>query len=248
MAVELYVLSENPGLDADGLGRVRIGVTDSGDRPRAPLKNENSRPMSLVFTALFRRDSEGSEWEQRLNKRLQESGVKVGDEFFFVGDTMVESLCDAAAHADGHEWIVPPADPEYVRLAMELGYARRRVRETFDAWCQCGRASNAEIRIGAHEQYMARGEKRLRELEGSYVKPRFYNDGATKNAQTDYAIYRLRDEVRKRRTEINRLRRLVDDGDFAFDEWTSAVQRVSELEKQLAGISAARRDDEPDAG
>lgn len=237
MTIELYVLSDESEVERDGLSRITIGVTADGDRDPDRMMSSEGRPLNLVFRALFKEVGDATEWEQRVAARPQESGVKVGNEFFFVGDTMVESLCDAAAHADDHEWLIQPADAEFVAAAMELGHARRRVDEAFEAWSQCGRTPSAEIKINSYSQYIARNDRRVSDLQGSYITPRFFNDGATKNAQIDYAISRLKEEARTWRNEVVRLQQQIEESELAFTEWQVAVKRVGELEEDLAVMS-----------
>jgi len=243
MTIELYVLSEDPELEREGYGRVRIGVSaaDDQDREHERLMTTDGRPLTLVFRALFKEDDAATEWEQRLTDQLRESGIKVGNEFFFVNDSMVESLCDAAVDAEQHEWLVPPVGREFVDTAMELSRARRRVDETFEAWAGSVRTANAEIKVNSYQQYVARDEHRIRDLEASYVTPRFYNDGATKNSQLDYAISRLKKQTSKWRGEIVRLGREIEESEFAFAEWQSAIARVNELEGALEALSDADR-------
>jgi hypothetical protein len=66
-----------------------------------------------------------------------------------VNGSVLESLCDAAAYADEHEWVVLPGNAEFMQLAMERGCAKRSVDEAFEAWSDCGRAESAEIKINS---------------------------------------------------------------------------------------------------
>jgi len=243
MTIELYVLSEDPELEREGYGRVRIGVSadDDPDPEQDRLTTTDGRPLQLVFRALFKEDDVATDWERRLTEQLRRSGIKVGNEFFFVNDAMVESLCDAAVHAEQHEWVVPPVGREYVDLAMDLSRARQRVDDTFEVWAGSVRSANAEIRINSYTQYVARDEKRIRDLEASYIKPRFFNDGAVKNSQLDYAISRLKEQTSKWRREIVRLRREVEESELAFAEWQAAIARVHELESALEALSETDR-------
>lgn len=234
MSIELFVLGDGEAFDRDGAGRVTIGVGASDDRADVERTAPDGQPLRLVFRALFREDHDASEWEYRVKERLEKSGVRVGNEYFFVSDAMVESLCDAAAHAEQHEWLIEPADSGFFELAMELGRARRDVDEAFSRWSKCGRTPSAEIRVHSYEQHVARNENRVRELTGSYVTPRFYNDGDRQNEKLDYAISRLKEESRKWRSEIVRLRRQIEESELAFGDWQVAVGRVNRLEKQLA--------------
>lgn len=243
MTNELYVLSEDPELEREGYGRVRIGVSAEGDQDREQerLTTTDGRPLKLVFRALFKENEDATEWEQRLTEQLRESGIRVGNEFFFVNDTMVESLCDAAAQAEQHEWLVPPVGREFVDTAMELSRARLRVDEAFEVWAGSVRTANAEIKVNSYKQYVARDENRIRDLEASYATPRFYNDGAAKNSQLDYAISRLKEQTSKWRGEIVRLRREIEESEFAFAEWQSTITRVNDLEAALEAMSDADR-------
>lgn len=243
MTIELYVLSEDPELEREGYGRVRIGVSTGGDyaREQERLTTADGRPLKLVFRAIFKENEDATEWEGRLQHQLRESGIKVGNEFFFVNDSMVESLCDAAVHADQHEWLVPPVGREFVDTAMELSRARRRVDEAFEVWAGSVRTANAEIKVNSYIQYIARDENRIRELEAGYVTPRFFNGGAVKNSQLDYAVSRLKEQTSKWRGEIVRLRREIEESEFAFAEWQSTITRVNELEAALEAMSDADR-------
>lgn len=241
----MYILSDDPGLEREGIGLVRIGLAGNpGDDRQSELPTgEDGQPLKLVFRAIFKETRDAAEWEQRLTSHLRQSGVEVGSEFFFINDKIVENICDAAAHAERFEWLVPPADPEFVDLAMELSRARRRVDETFDAWSRCGRTANAEIKINSYTQYVARNDKRVNDLQGSYVTPRFYNDGVTRNSQLDYSISRIKEETRKWRSEIKRLRQEIEESEVAFIEWKTAVKEADALEERFAELSAAHRPD-----
>lgn len=240
MTIELYVLSDDPEIERESMGRVRIGLGAEGEVAPGETESSDGSPLKLVFRAIFREDRDGAEWERRLTERLRESGVKVGNEFFFVNDAIVEGLCDAAAHADRHEWLSPPADAEFVELAMELGRARLAVDKAFDAWSRCARTSYAEIKINSYTQYIARNDRRVREYEAEYVTPHFYNDGIKKNTHLDYTISCLKDETRKWRSEIARLREEIAAGETVFAAWQAAVKRVNELEKALADRSSGK--------
>jgi hypothetical protein len=67
--------------------------------------------------------------------------------------------------------------------------------------------------------------------------PRFYNDGAEKNAQLDYTITQIKEDTRKRSSDMARLRRELDDSEQAFAEWQAAIRRVAELEDEVAAMS-----------
>jgi hypothetical protein len=237
MTNELLVMSDGSALGFESMSRVRVGLTATGEPDPDDMKTQDGRPLSLVFRAILQEPQQASEWECRVRQKLEKSGIKVGNEFFSVNDTMVKRLCDAAAHADSHEWLISPADAEFVDLAMQRGRARRDVDEAFNRWAECGRSPSAEIRINSYTQYRARNERRIRDLQASYVKPRFYNDGEKQNAMLDYAISRLNAESRKWRREIVRLRRQVEAAELAFSQWQSAARRVKKLEKALASRS-----------
>ena len=239
MSIELYVLSEHDCLDSDGMNSVTIGVGAENGAAGARMATPDGKPLNLVFRALFREDRDAAEWESRIRHELEKSGVKVGSEFFFVSESMVESLCNVAAHAEQYEWLIPPPDAEYAELATKLGRAKRDVDAAFDRWSACGRTPSAEIKINSYTQHIARNEKRIRELRGKYLKPRFYNDGEKSNARIDYAISRLNEESRKWRSEIKRLRGQIEESELAFADWQAAVRRVNELEGEIARRSAA---------
>ena len=239
MSIELYVLSEHDSLDTDGMSSVTIGVGAENSAAGAQMTTPDGKPLNLVFRALFREDRDAAEWESRVRKELEKSGVKVGSEFFFVSESMVESLCAVAAHAEQHEWLIPPPDAEYAELATQLGRAKRDVDDAFDRWNACGRTPSAEIKINSYTQHIARNEKRIRELRESYVTPRFYNDGEKRNERIDYAVSRLKEESRKWRGEIKRLRAQIEESELAFADWQAAVRRVNEFESELAKRSVA---------
>ncbi|MDJ0926962.1 MAG: hypothetical protein QNJ73_04850 [Gammaproteobacteria bacterium] len=234
MSAELYVLTEQEELAPDGVGSVTIGV---GEADEAQRQIADSPPAKLVFRALFQEPADATTWETRVRERLEKSGVRFGNEFYFVSESMVESLCDAAAHAETHEWLIYPASDEYVELATRLGRARLKAAQAFERWSHCGRTSVAEIRINSYEQHIARNDRRIQELRASYVTPRFFNEGEKRNTQLNYAVFRLREEIRKWRSDIRRLRDAIAENDVAFEEWLSAQRHVEELEQELAAMS-----------
>jgi len=242
VAIELYVLSEDDELEVDGMSRVRIGIGADGEPDSARMTTSDGRPLNLVFRALFKEARAATEWEYRVKERLEKSGVQLGSEFFFVSDAMVQTLCDAAAHADDHEWLIAPSDDDFVRLAMELSQAKLEVDETFERWSASGWLPSAEIKINSYTQHVARNDRRVKDLQGKYVTPRFYNDAAVKNTQLDYAISRLKEENRNWETEIARLKRTIEESELAFAEWQAAVRRVDQLETAIAAVAPSRGD------
>lgn len=236
MAIELQLLSEDLHLDREGAGPVVIRT-----RPAEPARfsmtqsgaGESDDVPKLVFRALFRENAVASDWEERVKERLQESGIKVGNEFFFANGPVLESLCDAAAYADEHEWVVLPGDATFMQLAMERGRAKRAVDEAFDAWSNCGHTESAEIKINSYTQYLARDERRIRDLQGQYVTSKFFTDAAAENSKLDYAISRIKEQARKWRVDIKRLREEIDRNNAAFSAWQAALARVAELDASL---------------
>jgi hypothetical protein len=236
--MELYVLYDNPKAD-DGQGRARVKIGVGGELTRRldQTQTTDGRPLKLAFRAIFKENRLATEWQEKLHEQLRQSGQQVGNEFFFVDDAMLVGLHEAAAQADQHEWLIPLADSEYVNLTMELKQARQQVEETFDVWCQCTRTASAEIKINSYAEYIVRNDKRIHELKAEYVVPRFYNDGAEKNAQLDYTITQIKEDTRKRSSDMARLRRELDDSEQAFAEWQAAIRRVAELEDEVAAMS-----------
>lgn len=241
VAKELQLLSEDLRLDREGAGPVVIRTSSA--EPAGPAMTDSSDGESddapkLVFRALFQEGAVASDWEERVKERLQESGIQVGNEFFFVNGSVLESLCDAAAYADEHEWVVLPGDAKFMQLAMERGRAKRAVDEAFDAWSNCGRTESAEIKINSYTQYAARDERRIKDLQGQYVTPKFFNDAATENSKLDYTISRLKDQARKWRVEIKILREEIDRNNVAFSAWQAALARVAELDASLKQLES----------
>jgi hypothetical protein len=241
--MELYVLCEDPVADGQGRTRIKIGVGGELTRKLDQTQTADGRPLKLAFRAIFKENRAATAWEEKLHKQLGKSGVRVGNEFFFVNDAMLAGLYNAAEHADQHEWLIPLADFDYVTLTKKLSQARKRVEETFDAWCECTRTKSAEIKINSYAEYIVRNDKRIRELKAQYVVPHFFNDGAEKNAKLDYGIAQVREDSRQRRSEISRLQRELEDGEQVFAEWQAAIRCVAELEEKVAAMSAAEGHD-----
>jgi hypothetical protein len=235
--MELYVLCEDPVADGHNRARIKIGVGGELSRKMDQTQTRDGRPLKLAFRAIFKENQAATAWEEKLHQQLGQSGVQVGNEFFFVNDAMLAGLYEAAEHADQHEWLIPLADSEYVDLTKELSQARKRVQETFNAWCECTRTESAEIKMNSYAEYIVRNDKRIRELKAEYVVPHFYNDGEEKNARLDYAITQVREDSRQRRAELTRLRRELEDGEQVFAEWQAAIAHVSELEAEVAAMS-----------
>jgi hypothetical protein len=236
--MELYVLYEDPVSDRHGRARIKIGVGGELTRRMDQTQTADGRPLKLAFRAIFNENRAATAWEEKLYKQLGKSGVQLGNEFFFVNDAMLAGLYEAAEQADQHEWLIPLADSEYVNLTKELSQARKKVDETFDAWCACGRTNSAEIKINSYGEYLVRNDKRIHELKGQYVVPHFYNDGSDKNTRLDYAITQVRDDSRNRRAEISRLRQEIEDSEQRFTKWQAAIRHVAELEDAVASMSA----------
>jgi len=243
VAEELHLLSEDPQLDRNGAGPVMLRVSLSRDAAEIEPPADDGSPR-LVFRALFKENEAASDWEARLNERLQESGVKVGNEFFFVNGPVVEGLCAAAAYADEHEWLVPPTDTQFFELAMQCGRAKRAADEAFEEWSRCERSDKAEIKINSCTQYIARDERRVRDLQGRYATPRLFNDAASENARIDYAISQLQDQLRNWRSEIKRLRAEIEANNVAFAKWQETLKRVAELDAALAKMAPEAGTDE----
>ena len=243
MAKELQLLGADLHFDREGAGPVVIGLSSGeadGAATAAAASDDSGDAPTLVFRALFKGNEVVTDWEARLNERLQETGIQVGSEFFFVNGSVLESLCDAAAYADEREWVVLPGNAEFMQLAMERACAKRSVDEAFEAWSDCGRAESPEIKINSYTQYVARDEQRIKDRQGQYVTPKFCNDAATENGKIDYAISRLRGQVRKWRAEIKRLREEIDRNNATFSAWQATLAHVAELDDSLAKMSASR--------
>lgn len=237
MAKELHMLSNTFRLDDGDAGPVMIRTRDNATSSDAQSDDENA--PRLVFRALFKENDAAADWEQHLVEKLEESGVKVGDEFYLANRQVVEGLCDAAAYADEHEWLVMPADPELVQLVMERGRARRLAKETFEEWCQHGSTNSAEIKINSYTQLIARDQRRIRDLRGRYVKRSFINKHADReNAKLDYAISQLNESIRQRRSEIKQLSEGIALNDVVFKAWRDATDRVTELDEMIAELDS----------
>ena len=99
--MELYVLYKAPS--AAGPAGVKIGVGGEVSRTLDQTQTADGSFLELAFRAIFRENQAATEWEQKLNHELRQSGVQMGSEFFFVNDAILEGLCEAATQADEDE-------------------------------------------------------------------------------------------------------------------------------------------------
>jgi hypothetical protein len=235
--MELYVLYKDPAA-AGGPGEVKIGVGGEMTRRLDQTQTIDGRSLKLAFHAIFKENQAATEWEQKLNQRLRQSGVKMGSEFFLVNEEMLDGLCEAATQADEYEWLIPLADSERIRLATELSLAKKRVTETFDVWVALPRTTNFDFKIHSYKQYIMRNDMRIRDLKSKHQASGFFNRAVNDKDKLDYTISQLREDTRKRQEKIARLRREFDDSELAYNQWLDATTRVTDLEEALSLLDA----------